>query len=247
MTPGTTDTSPAKDRDPVPPSDIRLGHPLATLRPTLHNGPGWRVALWVQGCSLLCTEHCLNPHYLPAEGGFRFSTEEVARAVLRAGRLAPEPCDGLTILGGEPSDQIEAVTALLETIQAAGWSTMVYTGHTIEALRHRFGPRAEALLRFTDLLKDGPYREDKYQPDLAWRGSANQRLHCLSTRYTSAQLEETFGRQGKGYSIFITPGGTVSVSGLQNRAAAAAAEEHLRALGSQPATPNPASSPRLHS
>ena len=218
-------------QDSTPLLQLRLGHPLATLRPTLHNGPGWRVAIWVQGCSLLCTENCLNPHYLPIDGGFRFSVEELSNAVLRAAQLAPEPCEGLTVLGGEPTDQIESVTALLANIQAAGLSTMVYSGYTIEAIRHRFGARAEALLRATDLLKDGPFREDRYEPDLAWRGSANQRIHCLSARYTAAQIEEAFGRQGKGFSILITPSGTVSISGLQNRAAAAAAEERVRELG----------------
>ena len=210
---------------------LRLGHRLATLRPTLHNGPGWRVAVWVQGCSLLCTENCLNPHYLPAEGGFTFRVEEIVGAAVRAGRLAPEPCEGITVLGGEPTDQIEAVTALLAAMRAADWSTMVYTGYTLEALRRRFGPRAEALLAHTDLLKDGPFREDKYQPELAWRGSANQRVHCLSSRYSPEKLAEAFRWQGKGYSIFVTASGAVSVSGLQNRAAAAGAEDRVRALG----------------
>lgn len=212
---------------------LRLGHPLDTLRASLHNGPGWRVSLWVQGCSLLCTANCLNPHYLPAEGGFTYAIPEVLQAILAAARCSPERCEGVTVLGGEPTDQIEPLTALLEAAQAAGLSTMVYTGLTIEALRRAYAARAEALLRATDLLKDGPFVEGKYAPDLQWRGSANQRLHCLSPRYTPESLAAAFGEQGKGYSILLSPTGTISLSGLQNRAAAHHAEQKL----SEVATP----------
>jgi anaerobic ribonucleoside-triphosphate reductase activating protein len=210
---------------------LRLGHSLATLRPTLHNGPGWRIGIWVQGCSLLCTENCLNPHYLPAGGGFAYDIDEIVAAFEQVRQRAHDPVEGITVLGGEPSDQIEPLTVLLGRVQSLGLTTMVYTGYTIEALKRKFFQAADALLAYTDLLKDGPFREDKYQPDLAWRGSANQRLHCLSARYTAEQLAETFRRQGKGFSIIVTPNGTVSVSGLQNRAAAEAAEERVRKIG----------------
>ena len=207
---------------------LRLGHPLSTLRPTLHNGPGWRVGLWVQGCSLLCTKDCLNPHYLPAEGGFVFPVEEIASAIERTRERALEPVEGVTMLGGEPTDQIEPLTELLARVRAAGLSTMVYTGYTLEALKRKYGAQAEALLLETDLLKDGPFREDRYRDDLQWRGSDNQRLYCLNDRYTPESLAAAFREQGKGFSILLAADGTLSVSGLQNRSAAAAVETILR-------------------
>ena len=211
---------------------LRLGHPLSILRPTLHNGPGWRIAIWVQGCSLNCTKDCLNPHLLPAEGGFEFTVDTIAQAIIASGREGSQPFEGLTVLGGEPSDQIHSVTALFSAIQTAGLSTMLYTGHTLEALRRRFGADAQALLEVTDLLKDGPYVETGYRPDLAWRGSINQRLHCLSSRYTPESLNQAFATQGKGFSIVVTPRGDISLSGLQNRAAAAAMEKAFLSPGS---------------
>ena len=215
---------------PDQPPLLRLGHPLAALRPTWHNGPGWRVSMWTQGCSMLCTQHCLNPHYLPAGGGHPFAVTEIIAAVHRAARLAGRTLEGITVLGGEPTDQIEAVTALLTLSRSESVSTLLYTGRTLGNLRRHFGPRADALLAVTDLLKDGPYQESGYRPDLAWRGSANQDLHCLSERYTPESLAGDFRRQGKGYSLLLGPDGSVSASGLQNRAAAEEMAAHVQTL-----------------
>jgi len=63
--------------------------------------------------------------------------------------------EGLTLLGGEPLDQLDAVTALAGTAQAAGLGVICFTGYTMETVRARAG--GELLLRHVDLLVDGPY------------------------------------------------------------------------------------------
>ncbi len=195
--------------------NLRLGHSLDALRPTLHNGPGWRVSFWVQGCVHRCTERCLNPHFLDPAGGLSYSVVEVGLAIKTAAEAASMAVEGITVLGGEPFEQAGPLAAMLEPLRAGGLSTMVYTGHTLEALRRRRELDVDALLEVTDLLVDGPFLPHLYGEDLAWRGSSNQRLLCLSRRYTRRSLEVAYARQGKGFSILVGDGRVVA-SGFQS-------------------------------
>ena len=130
------------------------------------------------------------------------------------------------MLGGEPSEQPQGLALLLKSCQKRGWSTMVYSGNTYETLQQQ--PAAHEWLQHTDILVDGPYREEEYDDYLAWRGSKNQRLLCLSNRYTQDLLDAAFKKQGKGFSIQISADGQISASGIQNRAAAFAMEKLIR-------------------
>jgi anaerobic ribonucleoside-triphosphate reductase activating protein len=206
---------------------LRLGHSLDTLRPTLHNGPGWRVNLWVQGCQHRCTEQCLNPHFLDPAGGTMFPVRDVEVAVRDAARSAPGPDRGLTILGGEPFEQAAQLADLLAPLRRDGWSTMVYSGHTHEWLVRSPDQGIVELLAQTDILVDGPFLPHLYDDSLAWRGSRNQRLLCLTGRHTPSGLDESFARQRFGFSLLIGPD-RVSVSGLQTHVAV---QEVSQALG----------------
>jgi len=205
-------------------NSLRLGHSLEILRPSLHNGPGWRIAFWTQGCRRPCTDQCLSPHLLDPAGGCLFAVADVVAAIRRTAAQSPWPVEGVTALGGEPFDQAAAVAAVLRPLQAAGLSSMVYSGQTLEHLRGRRDPDVEELLAATDLLVDGPFLPDRYDEHLAWRGSSNQRLLCLTSRYTPRDLEQAFAAQGKGFSIEIAPG-RLSVSGPQSRRISQQCEE----------------------
>ncbi len=206
--------------------NLHLGHGVDSLRPTFHNGPGWRIPLWLQGCSLRCTTRCLNPRLLPAPQG---AGVPVSAALGRLEELAGgalRPVEGITVLGGEPSDQPQALADLLRGAWDLGLSTMVYTGHRFEQLAEV--PGSTGWLSATDLLVDGPYLDHEYDDHIAWRGSRNQRLLRLSDRYSENQLMEAFERQGKGWSIQVRADGGVSMSGLQSREGAMNAEDALR-------------------
>ena len=211
--------------------NLRLGDSLQSIRSTLHNGPGWRVAIWVQGCVHRCTTQCLNPHFLDPKQGTEYPVETVAAAMQDAARSGIAPAEGVTILGGEPFEQPAALAELLALLRPAGLSAMVYSGHTHEALMAMRRPDVDALLRQTDILADGPFVAELYDERLAWRGSSNQRLLCLTDRYTPAQLDAAFARQGKGFSFQIG-GGQFSISGLQTPAGV---RQVIQALVVQPA------------
>lgn len=137
-------------------------------------GPGHRFALWVQGCTIRCPG-CCNPEMFAAEKGTPADSAELA-----AQALAIEGLEGVSILGGEPSEQADAIADFCERVRAGGLSVMLYSGHTLEQLR----PRAERLLRAVDLLVDGRYEQSLPETKRRWLGSTNQVIHFLTGRYS---------------------------------------------------------------
>lgn len=206
---------------------LRLGHDLGVLRPTCHNGPGWRIGIWLQGCSLRCTSECLTPHLLEATGGFSYPVDGIVTAIVATAEGSMRPVEGVTVLGGEPTDQLAPLLALLSEVRERGLTTMVYTGLSVESLVDRFGERAQDLLRRTDILVDGPFVPALFDEALPWRGSRNQRLITPTNRYTAEALEAAAGMQRKAFSFEIRPDGTVSVSGFQERIGASGVEAML--------------------
>ncbi len=160
----------------------------AFLKDTTMVGPGLRDALWVQGCSLRCPG-CANQAFLPQVPRRAMPVSRLlAHFAMRVGTI-----DGLSVLGGEPTEQAEGVANLLEGVQGLGLSTVVFTGHCYEKLLARPDPAIARLLRATDLLIDGPYRRSERDPGLSWRGSRNQRLLYLTPRLAGRQPEGANG------------------------------------------------------
>jgi anaerobic ribonucleoside-triphosphate reductase activating protein len=166
------------------------------MKETRMVGPSPRDAIWVQGCSLRCPG-CANQAYLAHEPRVRMP---VARLLAHLGARRRR-IDGVSVLGGEPTEQAEAVAALLAGAQRLGLSTVVFSGRTLENLRR--DPACAALLAHTDLLIDGPFVADLHDPSLYWRGSSNQRLLRLSDRFTEGDLVAP----PAGGEVMLTPGG----------------------------------------
>ncbi len=153
----------------------------ARVRSTEAEGPGRRYALWVQGCPLRCPG-CCNPHMLAFETVSLMSVDRIAREVLETPGI-----EGVTFLGGEPFSQALALARLARRCRAEGLSVMVFSGYSLERLRHGAHPGWTELLDATDLLVDGPYLRERHTTTRRWIGSDNQRVHFLTRRY--AELE----------------------------------------------------------
>ena len=198
---------------------IRLSAPLDSLTVARHSGPGLRLIFWVQGCSLLCTKHCLNPHLLKQEAGYLVTPDKLGRALKGLAGDFKE-VEGVTVLGGEPFDQAWALARALAPVRLSGLSVMLYTGHTLESLRRMSRPGVSRLLELCDILVDGPFLEEQYEESLVWRGSLNQRILLLSERYTQGDIEKAMARQRRAVSVSIGVRGEISVSGAQSSEAA---------------------------
>jgi anaerobic ribonucleoside-triphosphate reductase activating protein len=141
----------------------RIHFPVTTL------GPGRRVGLWLQGCSIRCSG-CISVDTWEASAGV-----DLTSVISRMSRLAAT-ADGLTVSGGEPFDQPDALAALLAAWRAISeTSILVFTGYERDQVAHWL-IRHPGLI---DALMTGPFRSDLPQTR-ALRGSDNQRLHLLT-------------------------------------------------------------------
>jgi anaerobic ribonucleoside-triphosphate reductase activating protein len=159
-------------------SRLRVG---ARVPVTRAEGPGARYALWLQGCSIRCPG-CCNPHLFEPAGGVVLDPA----AILAEMAAVRGEIEGLTLLGGEPMDQAEALVPLLRGTCALGLSTLLFSGFTLAELRARTEPAVSEVLTLVDVLVDGRYDASRPETVRRWAGSTNQRFHYLTDRYSPA-------------------------------------------------------------
>ena len=133
------------------------------------DGPGIRTTFFCQGCPHHC-EGCHNPETWPFAGGTPMETENMALAA-----ISNPLCKGVTFSGGEPFAQAEGFLDLAKALKARGYEVASYSGYTFEALLHGTAAQRQ-LLEHIDILIDGPFLQKEKSLELAFRGSANQRI-----------------------------------------------------------------------
>jgi len=140
-------------------------------------GPGNRFVIWVQGCCFDCY-NCVSPEWTYMEDKMLISTEDLSQEILKARGI-----EGITISGGEPMLQAEALHELVRTVRyQKQLSVICYTGFTLEQLKEAGDPKIDAFLSQVDVIIDGPY-VDRLNDNKGWRGSSNQQAHFLSGIY----------------------------------------------------------------
>lgn len=140
------------------------------------DGPGLRFTVFAQGCPHRCPG-CHNPETHLSVGGILISVDEIFE-IYQKNKLAR----GITLSGGEPFAQADAMSLLAARVHKAGGDVVTYTGYVYEYLLglSRKAPGIMALLQETDLLIDGPFLLAQRSLALPFRGSSNQRLLPLS-------------------------------------------------------------------
>lgn len=185
----------------TPASISRVHFPVTTL------GPGRRIGIWFQGCSIRCPGCISVDTWEPGLG--HTSVEETLASL--------EPwlpsADGLTVSGGEPFDQPEALRATLE-----GWrslsptSVLVFTGRELEDVAGWLHAHAGLI----DALVTGPYRRDLPQTK-ALRGSDNQQLHILTAQGAAFEAyERTRGQEDRRLDVMFDEDGGAWFAGIPN-------------------------------
>lgn len=180
------------------------------------NGPGLRAVAWLQGCTLGCPG-CFNPETHSKDGASRVTVESLASRLLQLGTSV----EGLTLTGGEPLEQALAVKELLEELRAhSQLSVLIFSGYKIEEIRNLdHGPE---ILSLIDVLVDGRYVESQHLAR-GLRGSHNQRIHLLSSRYCLAEIERTPMSE-----VSIAANGEVRVTGVEPLRVPGAADHQTR-------------------
>jgi len=140
------------------------------------NGPGVRVSLFVSGCRNHC-KGCFNPETWDFDYGRPF-TRATEDEIIEA--LRPSWIQGLSILGGEPTEEENAAVLIpfLKRVRAAlpDKDIWLYSGYTYETLRDK------EILTLADVLVDGPFLLELKDAGLAFRGSRNQRIIDLKEK-----------------------------------------------------------------
>ena len=140
------------------------------------DGPGFRFVVFVQGCPHHCPG-CHNPQSHPFECGTPYTADRLFEQFSQNPLLS-----GITLSGGEPFCQAEALCELARQVKEAGKTVVVYSGYTLEQLLKKSidEPAVLQLLKMADTLIDGPYIAAQRNLDLLFRGSENQRIIDLN-------------------------------------------------------------------
>jgi anaerobic ribonucleoside-triphosphate reductase activating protein len=140
--------------------------------PIYNLGPGKRLGIWMQGCSIHC-KGCINQSLWDKEKGKVVS-------VLSVYELINEICrdyDGITLTGGEPFDQYPQLMAFCMLIKRkTDLDILCYSGYDLSELENKFPDKA--FHQCIDYLIDGRYDERKLT-DNSLKGSANQSIYNL--------------------------------------------------------------------
>ena len=140
------------------------------------NGDGFRVVLFVSGCSLRC-KNCQNPQTWDRFGGIPF--DENAKAEIFE-ELKKDYVSGITLTGGHPLEHynVDELTILCKEIKQKFPTKTIwlYTGFVFEDVLKDYKNGKYPLLDYVDIIVDGPYIERLRDLSLKWRGSSNQRV-----------------------------------------------------------------------
>ena len=141
---------------------VRFWHfPVVTL------GPGRRLGIWLQGCSIHC-DGCIAPENQPFDEAFMMTVDELMNETADALNEA----DGVTISGGEPLDQKDALQCLLSEINRRGNDDiLIYSGYTKSRVLEKF----PELSCFVAALISEPFVKGDITSAI-WKGSENQIL-----------------------------------------------------------------------
>ena len=118
--------------------------------------------------------------------------------------------EGITFLGGEPLEQIEAVTEISKAVQKMGLSVLVFTGYKYSELSER--KEFKELAKHIDILIDGKYEEDKQDFSRPWVGSSNQNYYFFSDRYNESIITKYKNK----IELRIDKNNNISLNGMGN-------------------------------
>lgn len=135
-------------------------------------GPGFRYALWTQGCPFNC-KNCISPESHSTEPNLIVDIQSLAEDIISNRKI-----EGLSISGGEPFIQAGKLSVLLSIVKQhrPDLNVLCFTGYVYDELNW---PDALSLLSHIDLLIDGRFQSDKNE-GIGLRGSSNQSFIFLS-------------------------------------------------------------------
>ena len=154
-------------------------------------GPGKRLLLFTQGCSLRC-KGCTNQHLWEFGKGIDVTIEEILYQCT--------DLDGITLHGGEPLDQANVLVELIRKLKQQGKTIILFTGYIFKELNK---VQKQAWLS-SDMVISGRYEEQNRNIYLQFRGSTNQKVFTHKGKYKDYKIKDgqtvailSFNEQGE--------------------------------------------------
>lgn len=142
-----------------------MGHYLyinkIMARPSLCDGPGYRVVLFLQGCNIKC-EGCQNPSTWDINLGKKVECKLLANKIRSIAKYK-----ALTISGGEPLMQQDELPFLLEELK--DFDLCLYTGYDLSDVPNK-------ILKHLHWIKTGKYIKELKTTTKPFVGSKNQEM-----------------------------------------------------------------------
>ena len=142
----------------------------------ISNGPGVRVSLFVSGCNHHC-KGCFNSIAWDFNYGNDFEDNTINEIVEA---LDKNYIEGLSLLGGEPLEELNQkdVLRLIKEVKEKlpNKTIWLYSGFTYEEICNMKTKQIKDIIKNIDVLVDGKFEIDLYDPALFFRGSSNQRI-----------------------------------------------------------------------
>ena len=136
----------------------------------MKNGDGLRVVLWVSGCRHHC-DGCQNRLTWDPDDGILF--DENARNEIFL-ELNKPYISGLTLSGGDPlfPGNVEEITIFAREVKERfpEKTIWLYTGELWEDIC------SMEIMKYVDIVVEGPFKKELLDTKLHWRGSSNQRI-----------------------------------------------------------------------
>lgn len=154
---------------------------LASIRLcTESEGPGKRLAIWVQGCERRCPG-CCNLDMQEIRKNIIVNTKDLIELIQKS--MSSDEIEGLSFIGGEPMLQAEGLSEIARWAHSVGLTVLVFTGYLFEELVEMNNRNVDDLISTIDLLVDGPFINELYDTERDWIGSKNQKIHFLTKAY----------------------------------------------------------------
>ena len=140
-------------------------------------GPGKRLLLFTQGCSLRC-KGCTNQHLWEFGKGMDVTVYEILNQCT--------DLDGLTLHGGEPLDQANVLVELIKRLKQQGKTVVLFKGYIFKELNKV----QKQVWLFSDIVVSGRYEEEKRNIYLQFRGSTNQKVFTHKGKYKDYKIKD---------------------------------------------------------
>lgn len=154
-------------------------------------GPGKRLLLFTQGCSLRC-KGCTNQHLWEFGKGIDVTIEEILNQCT--------DLDGITLHGGEPLDQANVLVELIKKLKQQGKTVILFTGYIFKELNKV----QKQAWTSSDIVISGRYEEENRNIYLQFRGSTNQNVFTHKGKYKDYKIKDgqtvailSFNEQGE--------------------------------------------------